>query len=60
MRGVLVRERKGEEGECRTLENGVEDSMPGATKTAHCIFLRERDSGTQKQNEREREGAHEH
>ncbi|KAF9662270.1 hypothetical protein SADUNF_Sadunf18G0035600 [Salix dunnii] len=29
--------------ECKTLENGDEDSMLGVTKTIRCIFLRERD-----------------
>lgn len=27
---------------CKTLENGDEESMLVMTKTAHCIFLRER------------------
>lgn len=29
-------------GECKTLENGDEESMLGMTKTIHCIFLREK------------------
>uniref|UniRef100_A0A6N2NHZ4 Leucine-rich repeat-containing N-terminal plant-type domain-containing protein n=1 Tax=Salix viminalis TaxID=40686 RepID=A0A6N2NHZ4_SALVM len=32
--------------ECKTLENGDEDSMLGVTKTILCIFLRERDRGS--------------
>lgn len=32
--------------ECKTLENGDGQSMPGVTKTTHCIFLRERQSGS--------------
>lgn len=31
---------------CKALENGDGQSMPGVTKTTHCIFLREKQSGS--------------